>query len=88
PLGGLYRPLSGERKPRGILRASEEELLHGFAKNDYLDEEAFWASVENARAKAGELALRIRQGDITHDPKNGECPAWCDLWSMCRVPRV
>jgi ATP-dependent helicase/DNAse subunit B len=88
PLGGLYRPLSGERKARGILRGSESELLDGFAKNDYLDEEAFWASVENARTKAHELALRIREGDVRHDPKGGDCPAWCDLWSMCRVARA
>jgi ATP-dependent helicase/DNAse subunit B len=88
PLGGLYRPLAGERKPRGILRATENETLHGFAKNDYLDEDAFWASVDNARAKAHELAQRIRQGDVRHDPKGSDCPAWCDLWSMCRVERA
>jgi RecB family exonuclease len=88
PLGGLYRPLSGERKARGILRDSEKELLHGFSRNDYLDEDAFWAQVENARTKAHELAQRIRGGDVKHDPKNGECPQWCDLWSMCRVTRA
>src|SRR5436305_8389336 len=49
PLGGLYRPLAGERKPRGILRASESEALPGFSKNDYRDEDEFWASIENAR---------------------------------------
>ena len=87
PLGGVYRPLAGERKARGILRGSESELLDGFAKNDYLDEDAFWASVENARTKAHELALRIREGDVGHDPKGGDCPAWCDLWSICRVTR-
>ncbi|HSX21215.1 MAG TPA: PD-(D/E)XK nuclease family protein, partial [Gaiellaceae bacterium] len=27
PLGGLYRPLAGERKPRGLLRKSEIETL-------------------------------------------------------------
>ena len=87
PLGGLYRPLAGERKARGLLRATEAETLKGFAKNDYLDEDAFWASVENARAKAHELASRIQEGDVRHDPKGGDCPAWCDLWSMCRVER-
>ncbi len=87
PLGGLYRPLAGERKPRGLLRASEAETLAGFARNDYYDEDAFWGAVENARAKAGELAGRIREGDVRHDPKGGECPAWCDLWPMCRVSR-
>jgi len=88
PLGGLYRPLAGERKPRGLLRASEGETLPGYAKNDYLDEESFWAAVENARAVAGRLAGRIRAGDVAHDPKGGDCPAWCDLWPMCRVPRA
>jgi ATP-dependent helicase/DNAse subunit B len=88
PLGGLYRPLAGERKARGLLRSSERETLHGFARNDYLDEDAFWTSIENARAKAQELAQRIRSGDVTHDPKGGDCPAWCDLWSMCRVERA
>jgi ATP-dependent helicase/DNAse subunit B len=88
PLGGVYRPLSGERKPRGILRGSESDTLQGFSKNDYLDDEAFWASVDNARAKANELAHRIQGGDVRHDPKGGDCPQWCDLWSMCRVERA
>jgi hypothetical protein len=88
PLGGLYRPLAGERKPRGLLRASEGEILPGYSKNDYLDEESFWAAVENARAAAGRLAGRIRAGDVVHDPKGGDCPTWCDLWPMCRVPRA
>jgi ATP-dependent helicase/DNAse subunit B len=88
PLGGLYRPLSGERKARGLLRKSEDETLPGYSRNDYLDEDAFWASVDNARAKAHELAQRIREGDVRHDPKGRECPPWCDLWSMCRVERA
>jgi len=37
---------------------------------------------------AGELRSRIRAGDVAHDPKGGECPAWCDLWTMCRVKRA
>lgn len=86
PLGGVYRPLAGERKARGLLR--KEEGLAGYSKHDYYDEEQFWAAVENARAKARELAGRIRTGDVLHDPKGGDCPAWCDLWSMCRVERA
>ncbi|MBV8256887.1 MAG: PD-(D/E)XK nuclease family protein [Actinobacteria bacterium] len=87
PLGGLYRPLAGERKPRGLVRAEEAETLQGYSKNDYLPEEQFWTAVENARAKAGELAMRIRAGDVRHDPRGGECPAWCDAWPICRVER-
>ena len=88
PLGGIYRPLAGERRPRGIVRAAEEETLPGYVRNDYLDEESFWAQVDRARETAGALAQRIRGGDVRHDPRGGDCPAWCDLWSMCRVERA
>jgi ATP-dependent helicase/DNAse subunit B len=87
PLGGLYRALSGKRLTRGMLRDSAREDLPGFAKDDYLDEEAFWAQVETARERAGTNAQRIRGGDVHHDPKGDGCPSWCDLWPICRVPR-
>ncbi len=89
PLGGVYRPLSGDRGPRGLLRAeAKDDALPGFAKADYLDEEAFWKQVEGAKETARRFAGRIREGDVVHDPKGGECPAWCDLWTMCRVRRA
>ena len=88
PLGGLYRPLAGARKPRGLVRGSEEETLPGYVSHDYLDEEAFWGAVESARATATTLAGRIREGDVHHDPLGGECPAWCDLWTVCRIERA
>ena len=88
PLGGVYRPLAGDRKARGLLRAdAREDALRGYVNNDYLDDEAFWSQVEGAKDTALELAGRIRKGDVRHDPKNGECPTWCDLWPMCRVRR-
>jgi RecB family exonuclease len=88
PLGGVYRALSGRRATRGMLRESAREDLPGFAKDDYLDEDAFWAQVETARERAAANAQRIRAGDIQHDPKGGDCPTWCDLWPVCRVPRA
>jgi hypothetical protein len=69
-------------------RALLQELLTGFARNDYLPEEAFWTQVEGARETARGLAERIRHGDVRHDPKGGECPSWCALWPMCRVRRA
>ncbi len=86
PIGGVYRPLAGDRKPRGLLRAGEAPS--GYARNDYVDEDEFWAQVERSRATALELAQRIRGGDVRHDPKGEGCPAWCDLWTMCRVRRA
>jgi ATP-dependent helicase/DNAse subunit B len=89
PLGGLYRPLSGERKPRGLLRAeAHDDGVPGLVKNDYLDEEEFWGQVERSRDLAVGLVDRIRGGDVRHDPKSGECPTWCELWPMCRVRRA
>jgi ATP-dependent helicase/DNAse subunit B len=87
PLGGLYRALSGQRQQRGLLRA-DEQGIGGLARQDYLPEDEFWSRVEASRELAGSLAERIRAGDIRHDPKGGECPQWCDLWTMCRVKRV
>jgi hypothetical protein len=88
PLGGVYRPLAGERKARGLLRAGEGDTLTGYAKNDYLDEEAFWGMVDTAKETARRLGGRIRVGDVKHDPKGGDCPAWCDLWPICRIERT
>jgi ATP-dependent helicase/DNAse subunit B len=87
PLGGLYRPLAGTRRARGLVRAEEAETLPGYVKSDYLDEEAFWGVVESARETATTLAGRIREGDVHHDPRGGDCPTWCDLWPMCRIER-
>jgi RecB family exonuclease len=88
PLGGVYRALAGRRLTRGMLRVSAREDLPGFAKDDYLDEDAFWAQVESARERAATNAERIRAGDVRHDPKGDGCPSWCDLWPMCRVERA
>src|SRR5207237_2746967 len=70
PLGGVYRPLAGARKMRGLLREdAREDGLPGLAASDYLDDETFWARVEAAREKARELAVRVQEGDVKHDPR-------------------
>jgi ATP-dependent helicase/DNAse subunit B len=86
PMGGVYMPLGGGRRARGMLRASEDQVV-GFNSGDYLDGPEFEAEIEHARASAVVLAERIRDGDVIHDPRGGECPAWCDLWRICRKER-
>ncbi len=86
PMGGVYMPLGGGRRARGILRAGDDQVP-GFASGDYLDGPEFEAEIEHARGVAVGLAERIRTGDIRHDPHGGDCPAWCDLWRMCRKER-
>ena len=86
PMGGVYMPLGGGRRPRGMLLAADDQVP-GFAAADYLDPETFDSEVEHARETAVGLAHRMRAGDIRHDPRGGECPAWCDLWRICRKER-
>ncbi len=79
---------AGKRQARGLLRAeAKEDALPGYSAKDYLDEGEFWRVVETAKETAGRLATRIREGDVRHDPKGGDCPSWCELWPMCRVAR-
>jgi len=84
-------PRSSEGRPTApgqewSLEVNCNEVLEQLG--DYLDEDAFWAQVESARERAASNALRIRAGDVQHDPKGDGCPAWCDLWPMCRVGRA
>ena len=89
PIGGLYRALAGERQARGLLRASDREAMPGFSGRDYLDDEEFWAVVDQAVGHARVFVGRIREGDVRHDPKGGfPCPSWCDRAPMCRVRRA
>ena len=73
--------------PNRICELPKAETLPGYVKSDYLDEETFWGVVESARETATALAGRIREGDVHHDPRGGDCPTWCDLWTMCRIER-
>ena len=88
PLGGLYRSLSGEREARGLLRLEAQSDVPGFASLDYLDEDAFWGVVTQAKERARDSVARIRGGDVHHDPRSGRCPTWCDRWTICRVARA
>ncbi len=88
PLGGLYQPLAGERKPRGLLRRSaKEDGVPGYSRNDYVDEDEFWAKIAGAQEAARGIVGRIRAGDVRHDPREGTCPSWCELAPMCRIRR-
>ena len=88
PLGGIYRGLTGTREARGLLRAdARSDAVPGFKSGDYLDEDDFWARVEAARDHARTAVAGIRAGDVRHNPRGGDCPTWCKLWTMCRVKR-
>ena len=76
PLGGLYRPLSGDRKARGLLRASaQDDGVPGYSPRDYVDEDDFWAKVEQGRRRrrAGSSSASA-SGDVRHDPRERVVP--------------
>ena len=72
PVGGIYVPVGGGRRARGMLRAGEE--VPGFSRRDYLEAPEFAEAIERARGTAVELVERIRGGDVRHDPQGGDCP--------------
>jgi ATP-dependent helicase/DNAse subunit B len=86
PVGGVYVPVGGGRRPRGMLRSGPDGIP-GFSPRDYLEPEEFDAAVDAARTTAVGLVERIRTGDVRRDPQGGECPHWCDLWRVCRKER-
>lgn len=86
PVGGLYMPVGGGRRPRGMLRSGPDGIP-GFSSRDYLEADEFDAAMDTARDTAIGLVERIRAGDIRHDPQGDACPHWCDLWRMCRKER-
>ena len=85
PVGGLYRALGGKREARGLVISGEIEAQ--LARNDQLPSEQFWAQIDRAVESAIAIVARIRSGDVTHDPRGGDCPPWCDYFPICRVYR-
>ena len=72
PLGGLYRPLAGARKMRGLLRedaredgASPRPRRQGLRRRRDVLERAS----RRRGTKAREFAVRIQEGDVRHDPQ-------------------
>jgi hypothetical protein len=75
PLGGLYRPLAGARKPRGLVRGSETETLPGYVSHDYLDEEVSGASSSQ------------REGRRPHSPSgSGRATFATTRWAVSVLP--
>ena len=59
------------------------------SRSDYLDEEAFWgAGRDGTRPGAARRAADPGAATSRTTRSGGECPSWCDLWTMCRVARA
>ncbi|HEY1237605.1 MAG TPA: PD-(D/E)XK nuclease family protein [Solirubrobacterales bacterium] len=89
--GGLYRPLggTGDRTPKGLLRKELAEELAGLdpRPKDHLDDEAFEATLDEAREKAEEIIASVHSGKVIRDPLGGSCPDYCAFQPICRRER-
>ncbi len=92
PLGGVYVPLSAkDPRPRGILDKDEKGgLLAGeaFVRNDFLDEDALAEALDEAHARASEIAAAMSAGRIDRDPIEDKCPKYCRFQPICRRERA
>ena len=73
-MGGVYVPVGGGRRPRGILR-EQDDRIPGFSRRDYLEPDEFDAAVDAARATAVGLVERIRAGRRRARPAGRRVPA-------------
>ncbi len=86
PVGGLFISIR-KGATRGIVDAAEADVLPpGLVGTDSVDHETFEAVLESARTQAGERVLRMRAGDVRHDPSDaGFCEKYCEYGGICRV---
>jgi ATP-dependent helicase/DNAse subunit B len=88
PAGGMYVPLAGEHRPRGLLLADlKEELGKGLYENDLVGEEELEAELARARERVLELAGRMRSGEVRPCPETCAWNGGCAHPSICRVER-
>ncbi|MFL5884417.1 MAG: PD-(D/E)XK nuclease family protein, partial [Thermoleophilaceae bacterium] len=86
PIGGVYVPLADRKgKPRGLVaRDHADELGEGFAPNDLKDRADFEAELAAARTRVGELAARMRAGEVRPCPESCAWNGGCSYPSICR----
>jgi ATP-dependent helicase/DNAse subunit B len=88
PAGGVYVPLAGEHRPRGLLLAElKDELGKGLYENDLVGEEQLEAELDRARERVRELAARMRAGEVRPCPETCAWNGGCAHPSICRVER-
>ena len=87
PMGGVYMPLGGGR--RAARDAARRRRAGAGLRRGRLPRRAGVRGRDRACARVGGRARRAdpRRATSIHDPRGGDCPAWCDLWRMCRKER-
>jgi ATP-dependent helicase/DNAse subunit B len=88
PAGGVYVPLAGNHRPRGLLLDElKQELGKGLYDNDFAGEQELEAELDRARERVLELAGRMRAGEVRPCPETCAWNGGCAHPSICRVER-
>jgi hypothetical protein len=83
PVGGLYVSLAGKGPTRGLVRADEVDAVGtAVSRADVREHEAVEATLARARDRVGELAERLRAGELT------PCAERCTPGGGCRYPSI
>ncbi|HYI37655.1 MAG TPA: PD-(D/E)XK nuclease family protein [Thermoleophilaceae bacterium] len=87
PAGGVYVPLRGtDRRARGIVAAELADRLGGdFVDRDVVPEAEFAEWITWAEESIGEVATRMRAGDLESCPDSCAWRGGCSHPSICRV---
>ena len=84
PVAGVYQPIGGDRRPRGLVLKGSGAAPGGF-RNDEVDPEEFARILDEVRALAVEAAEELRDGRL--EPRPDRCD-WkgrgCAYPSICR----
>jgi ATP-dependent helicase/DNAse subunit B len=83
PVAGLYQPLGGDRKARGLVM--RDAGVEGASRNDLVGEEDFERVLAEVREQAVEAGRELRAGRL--EPRPESCH-WrgdgCSYPSVCR----
>ncbi len=78
--GALYQPIGrSDQRPRGLVR---DDVPGRYVNGDVVDEEAFAAGLEDARAVAVRAAAELRAGNVR------PCPERCGWGGVCSYPGI
>jgi ATP-dependent helicase/nuclease subunit B len=84
PVAGLYQPIGGDRRPRGLVLEGSAAAPGGF-KNDIVEREEFEQVLADVRELAVRAAAELKAGDL--EPRPDRCD-WkgrgCAYPSICR----
>jgi RecB family exonuclease len=84
PVAGLYVALANGKGPRGLVREDAAEAVGGTQKHDRKDEPEFEEQLARARERVGELAARMRAGEVRPCPETCAWNGGCSYPSICR----